>query len=43
MECVASMDVLRVRCLISPTHYEHGVVLVERIVSMLTKMITNPH
>jgi four helix bundle protein len=39
MECAASLDVLRLRKLITPLRYEQGIKLLERIVGMLTKMI----
>jgi four helix bundle protein len=38
MESVASLDVLRMRRLISDAHYERGVELMHAVVSMLTKM-----
>lgn len=38
MECVASLDILRVRHLIEPEHYARGVELLSRIVAMLTKL-----
>jgi len=38
-ESVASLDILRLRGLVSDEHYERGVRLLEAIVSMLTKMV----
>ena len=38
MECAASLDVLRLRKLITTTNYDRGIKLLEAIVSMLTKM-----
>lgn len=37
MESVASLDVLKLRRLISPEHYERGIELLTAVVSMLTK------
>jgi four helix bundle protein len=39
MECAASLDVLRLRKLLSATHYERGISLLEGVVAMLTKML----
>jgi len=39
MESVGSLDILRLRKLVSPERYERGIQLLEAIVSMLTKMI----
>lgn len=39
MECAASLDVLRLRQLLSATHYERGISLLEGVVAMLTKML----
>ena len=39
MECVASLDILRLRRLVSVDRYERGVQLLEAIVAMLTKMV----
>jgi len=39
MECAASLDVLRLRKLLSPQSYSRGIELLEAVVSMLTKMI----
>ena len=38
MECAASLDVMRLRKLISDERYEHGIRLLEGVVAMLTKM-----
>jgi len=38
MECVASLDILRIRRLIDPPRYTNGVELLERVVAMLTKL-----
>ena len=40
MECAASLDVLKVRRLIDKPRYDQGIVFVEAVVAMLTKMIT---
>jgi four helix bundle protein len=39
MECAASLDVMKLRKVVSAAHYEEGIRLLEAIVSMLTKMI----
>src|SRR3954453_21904483 len=39
MECAASLDVMKIRKVITPGPYEEGIRLLEAIVSMLTKMI----
>ncbi len=39
MESAASLDVLRLRRLLKPDHYERGLVLLEAVVAMLSKMI----
>jgi four helix bundle protein len=39
MECAASLDVMRLRRVVSDNHYQRGTQLVEAIVSMLTKMV----
>jgi len=39
MECVASLDILRLRRMVSVDRYERGVQLLEAIVAMLTKMV----
>jgi four helix bundle protein len=39
MECAASLDVLRLRKLITPERYEPGIRLLEGEVAMLTKMV----
>jgi four helix bundle protein len=38
MECAASLDVMRLRKLVSPERYERGIGLLEAVVAMLTKM-----
>src|SRR4051794_34973850 len=37
-ECAASLDVLRLRKLVAPPQYDHGIRLLEAVVAMLTKM-----
>ena len=39
MECAASLDVLKLRKLVSEIHYNQGLSLLESVVAMLTKMI----
>jgi len=39
MEAAASLDVLRVRQLVSQQHYDRGVSLLASVVAMLTKML----
>lgn len=39
MECAASLDVMRLRGVLSDSHYERGNSLLHAIVSMLTKML----
>jgi four helix bundle protein len=39
MECAASLDVLRLRKLITDTRYNRGLQLLEGVVAMLTKML----
>lgn len=39
MECAASLDVLKLRRLVSAAKYEHGIQLLGAVVSMLTKMV----
>ena len=39
MECAASLDVLKLRKLVTPRHYDRGIQLLESIVAMLTKML----
>jgi four helix bundle protein len=39
MESAASLDVLRLRKLVDPSRYEHGIELLCRVVAMLTKMV----
>jgi four helix bundle protein len=38
MECVASLDVLKVRRLVDSDRYARGIELLERVVAMLTKL-----
>ena len=38
MECVASLDILKVRRLVEDGCYVRGVELLERVVAMLTKL-----
>lgn len=38
MECAASLDVLKLRKLLTLRHYQQGLMLLEGIVAMLTKM-----
>jgi four helix bundle protein len=39
MECAASLDVLKLRRLVTPERYELGIQLLESVVAMLTKMV----
>lgn len=39
MECAASLDVLKLRRLVSVQRYEDGIRLLEGVVGMLTKMV----
>lgn len=39
MESAASLDVLRLRKLVVPAHYDRGIELLEAVVAMLTKML----
>jgi hypothetical protein len=39
MECAASLDVMRVRRVLTPKQYDHGIRLLESVVAMLTKMV----
>jgi four helix bundle protein len=39
MECAASLDVMRLRSLVTTSHYERGIKLLEGVVGMLTKML----
>jgi four helix bundle protein len=39
MESVGSLDILKLRGLINKAQYERGLVLLEAIISMLTKMV----
>jgi len=43
MECAASLDILRLRSLVSGERYAHALGLLERVVAMLTKMVAQPH
>lgn len=38
MECAASLDVMKLRQVVAPARYEHGIRLLEGVVGMLTKM-----
>jgi four helix bundle protein len=38
MECAASLDVMRIRKVVAPQHYDFGIRLLEAVVAMLTKM-----
>ncbi len=38
MECAASLDVMKLRKVVTAQHYEHGIRLLESVVAMLTKM-----
>ncbi len=38
MECAASLDVMRIRKVVAPEHYDCGIRLLEAVVAMLTKM-----
>ncbi len=38
MECAASLDVMKLRKVLTETRYERGSQLLEAVVSMLTKM-----
>lgn len=38
MECVASLDILKIRGLLDSTRYAKGIELLERVVAMLTKL-----
>ena len=38
MECAASLDVMKLRKVVTPERYEEGIRLLEAVVSMLTKM-----
>jgi hypothetical protein len=38
MECAGSLDVLRLRALLTEAQYTRGIELLEAIVAMLTKM-----
>ena len=39
MECAASLDVMKLRKVVAPGHYEDGIRLLEGVVAMLTRMI----
>jgi four helix bundle protein len=39
MECAASLDVMKLRRVVAPERYEHGLGLLEAVVAMLTKML----
>jgi four helix bundle protein len=39
MECAASLDVMRIRKVLSQQHYDLGIRLLEGVVAMLTKML----
>jgi four helix bundle protein len=39
MECAASLDVMRLRKLVAPRRYDHGLRLLEAVIAMLTKML----
>ena len=39
MECAASLDVMRIRKLVTPEQYERGIRFLEAVVAMLTKML----
>ena len=39
MESASSLDVLKLRKLVEPQHYERGIGLLEAVVAMLTKML----
>ena len=39
MECAASLDVMRLRKVVSPARYERGIQLLEAEVAMLSKMV----
>ena len=39
MECAASLDVMKLRKLITAERYQRGIHLLEGVVAMLTKMI----
>jgi hypothetical protein len=38
MECAASLDVMRLRKLVTAERYDRGIQLLEGVVAMLTKM-----
>jgi len=39
MECAASLDVMRLRKLVSDARYDRGIQLLKSVVAMLTKMV----
>jgi hypothetical protein len=39
MECAASLDVMKLRRVVAPERYEHGLRLLEGVVAMLTKVL----
>jgi hypothetical protein len=39
MESAASLDVMRLRKLVSPERYQRGIQRLEAVVAMLTKMV----
>ena len=39
MECAASVDVMKLREVVSMQRYEHGIRLLESVVAMLTKRV----
>ena len=39
LECAASLDVMKLRKVVAPARYEHGIRLLEGVAGMLTKMI----
>ena len=39
MECAASLDVLKIRNVVDASRYAKGIELLERVVSMLTKLV----
>jgi len=39
MECAASLDVMKLRRVVTDAHYERGGQLLEGVVAMLTKMV----
>src|SRR6476619_3618850 len=39
MECAASLDVMKIREVVSPQRYDHGIRLLAAVIAMLTKMV----